>query len=80
MYSYNHTLFLKGGSVFGCGQNDFGQLGLGDKVTRYTPTQIPGFQNVIQVTGSFSSSHILLSNGSMYGFGRNDVKIFVFFF
>jgi len=33
--------------VFGLGED--GQLGLGDENDRNTPTQIPGFKNVIQV-------------------------------
>eukprot|EP01080_Neovahlkampfia_damariscottae_P012452 gene12452-6203_t len=71
VFSYNHTLFLKDGIVHSCGENDFGQLGLGDTKTRWSPTEIIGFENVIQVTGGVDSSHILLSNGSVYAFGRN---------
>ena len=37
----NHSLILKNdGTLWGCGQNSYGQLGLGDNTDRNTFTQI----------------------------------------
>ena len=39
-----HTLFLdKNGQVYGCGENEYGQLGMSVRDSEATPTLIPNF-------------------------------------
>lgn len=41
--SYGHSLFLKNdGTVWACGYNNYGQLGDGTNVNKYTPVQVTG--------------------------------------
>ena len=40
-YGWCHTFILKNdGTLWGCGRNDYGPLGLGDTTDRYTFTQV----------------------------------------
>lgn len=50
------------GKLYTFGRNDFGQLGLGDKVDRYTPTLVPGFDSVDLVGAG--RDHVLFVNGA----------------
>ena len=60
--------------MWGC--NDYGQLGLGDKVTRTSPTVVPGLTNVVGLSLglSFHSPHsgAVDEDGQVYMWGRND--------
>lgn len=51
------------GKLYTFGRNDFGQLGLGDKVDRYTPTLVPGFDSVDLVGAG--RDHVLFVNGAV---------------
>ena len=45
-----HTLALKNdGTVYSFGDNNYGQLGLGDNNDRLLPVQIPNINNIIQI-------------------------------
>ncbi len=69
-----HTLLLTvSGTVYGYGQNGFGQLGLGDVVNRNEPTQIPFGIAIKQVSAGYYFSLILTSNGTVYSFGDNSL-------
>ena len=42
---YDHTLFVKtDGSLWGMGENDYGQLGTGDYTDQHSPLQIAGLR------------------------------------
>jgi alpha-tubulin suppressor-like RCC1 family protein len=67
------------GQLFALGRNTNGQLGLGDKVTRHTFTEVVQFEdasqlptNTVKVSTGKSHSIILTSNGNIYGAGANN--------
>lgn len=69
---YNHRLALTfDHQVYCWGINDYGQLGLGNQKTQYTPTLIPGLDNIVQVLAAKEISLFLTSNGDVYHCGRN---------
>jgi alpha-tubulin suppressor-like RCC1 family protein len=68
-----HALFLKqDGTVYGWGNNETGQLGLGQEITQCDyPTCIPGLTNVIQISTSNASSLFLKEDGTVWATGDN---------
>lgn len=73
-----HTMCLADdGSVFGCGKNDYGQLGWESidnvKVLTKFITGIPSDpENIIQVCCGYYHTMLLSGTGVVSGFGRND--------
>jgi alpha-tubulin suppressor-like RCC1 family protein len=70
---YSHTLFLDENDVYGLGLNQYGQLGLGDTVNRFTANRILtlSHQNVTRIFAGSYFSFVSTSNNSVYGFGDN---------
>lgn len=71
-----HSLAVKAnGEVFSWGENTDGQLGLGtaDYLPHVTPTRVPGLVNVSTVAAGGRHSLALADNGTIYGWGYNDV-------
>ena len=70
---YIRTLILKNdGTLWGCGYNSYGQLGLGDTSNRYTFTQATTNTNDIkQVSCGYSHTIILKDDGTLWGCGYN---------
>ena len=68
------TLMLKNdGTLWGCGANDYGQLGLGDTSNRNTFTQITtNANNIKSIYCGQSHTFILKNDGTLWGCGRND--------
>ena len=69
----NHTLILENdGTLWGCGQNTYGQLGLGDTTDRYTFTQITtNADNIKSVCCGNEHTFILKNDGTLWGTGYN---------
>lgn len=67
------TLFLlKDGTVYTCGNNNYGQQGQPGKVERVkTPTRIEGLTDIVQVAAGFGQCMALDSSGSVWVWGRN---------
>ena len=75
---FNHYLASTlNGSVYGWGNNNYGQLGLGDQNDREEPVLISGVNNVIDVLANKQLSLILDNKGKVYKFGRgfDDMKL-----
>ena len=72
---YGHTLILKNdGTLWGCGKNDYGQLGLGDTNSRYTFTKVTtNTDNIKSVYCGKEHTVILKNDGTLWGCGRNDL-------
>ncbi|WP_295787236.1 hypothetical protein [uncultured Microbacterium sp.] len=69
-----HALaLLSDGSVRAWGYNATGQVGDGSTTNRLTPVQVPGLTSqVTQVGAAAFSSFVLLSDGSVQGWGYNN--------
>jgi hypothetical protein len=71
---HRHTMILKNdGSLWACGYNSNGELGLGDTSQRTTPTKITTNVNndVKQVTCGMDYTFIIKNDGSLWGCGYN---------
>jgi alpha-tubulin suppressor-like RCC1 family protein len=64
------------GTVYTCGENYDGQLGLGDFVDRNLPSRISALNGmpIVKIATSAHSSHslVLSFSGAVYAFGRNE--------
>ena len=69
----NYTFFLgSDGSVYGCGYNSSGQLGLGNNGTKYTPEKITFFNdNITYLSAGSAHTIFLTSDNHVYGCGLN---------
>ena len=70
---YHHTIVLKNdGTLWGCGLNDYGQLGLGNTTNRTTFTQIiTNTDNIKEVYCGYKHTLILKNDGTLWGTGCN---------
>lgn len=66
-------LVLTDGTVRTCGYNLNGQLGVNDTTSRLTPVQVWGISSTaVAVAGGGYHTSVILSNGTIRTFGRND--------
>ena len=70
-----HSLILKNdGTLWGCGRNDYGQLGLGDNTDRNTFTQVTTNTNDIkEIYCGYNHTFILENDGTLWGTDRKSV-------
>src|SRR5205085_2623473 len=67
-----HSLILDNNrQVYAFGNNDNGQLGLGDYHSKIKPTLIQHLTNVVQITAGNYYSLVLTNTGQIYSFGLN---------
>jgi alpha-tubulin suppressor-like RCC1 family protein len=70
-----HALALSNnGKVYAVGQNDNGQLGLGDNTDRNTFTEVTSLsgKNITALSAGYEHSLALSNDGKIYAAGRND--------
>lgn len=68
-----HSLFVDiDGEAWGVGSNFHGQLGLGDKDDRTTPTKITGLPTIRASSANGNHSLLLDIHGQVWAFGKND--------
>ena len=70
----NHTIIQKkDGTLWGCGLNTYGQLGLGNNTNQTTFTRITNNINndVKQIACGFNHTFVLKNDGSLWGCGYN---------
>ena len=63
------SLILNNGQVYSCGNNKYGQLGLGDFNDRNIPTLIVNIIDIVQISCGVNHSLLLTNNGKLYSFG-----------
>lgn len=71
---FHSTILTKQNVVYICGKNDYGQLGFEgtDSVRVFTKLSLPSSDTITQVCCGYYHTLLLSSNGSVFGFGRND--------
>jgi hypothetical protein len=66
-----HNLALRSdGKVYSWGENEYGQLGLGNEQKTKIPTQISDINNVVDILAGSGVSLFLTNNGKIYKCGR----------
>jgi len=63
----NGTLWTWGGTLY-----NSGQLGLGDTINRSSPTQVGGLTNWKQVSGGYSATGAVKTDGTLWAWGANN--------
>jgi alpha-tubulin suppressor-like RCC1 family protein len=73
-----HSLLLRAdGTVWACGDNQFGQLGNGTTLNSFTPVEVKGvsgvgvLSNIIAIAAGNFHSMALAADGTLYTWGRN---------
>ena len=71
---YRHAFILKNdGTLWGCGLNDYGQLGLGGGGSKSAFTQLnANIYDVKSVYCGYSHTYVLKNDGTLWACGRND--------
>jgi alpha-tubulin suppressor-like RCC1 family protein len=69
-----HSLALGwDGRVYSWGENEYGPLGHGDRLTRSSPTLVDGLEGVRGLEAGFSHSFAVTQAGAVFSWGRNIV-------
>jgi alpha-tubulin suppressor-like RCC1 family protein len=68
----SHSLFLKSnGTVWGCGSNYYGQLGLGANQAIMLEVQLPGVSGIISIMAGTNRSFFIKNDSTVFGCGQN---------
>ncbi|OPX86441.1 MAG: Exoglucanase B precursor [Pelotomaculum sp. PtaB.Bin104] len=72
--SSKHTLMVgSDGSVWSWGQNEYGQLGLGNNNEQLTPAKINGLTGIVAVAVGDNHSLALDNSGNVWAWGKNNL-------
>jgi alpha-tubulin suppressor-like RCC1 family protein len=74
---YNFTIVLMtDGTIFGCGNNQYGQLGNGDnqevKLLEYGQMIIPPLEYPYSISCGYGSTYVAMTDGAVYSVGENN--------
>jgi alpha-tubulin suppressor-like RCC1 family protein/rhodanese-related sulfurtransferase len=68
-----HSLILlNDGTVWGCGANEYGQLGDDTGADRRVPVKIPGLKDITAIACGLNFSLALKKDGTVWGWGLNE--------
>jgi alpha-tubulin suppressor-like RCC1 family protein len=67
---------LAGGSVSCWGNNDFGQLGDGTRVSRSSPQLVPGLTGIVQISAGNSDACAVTNAGALLCWGDGLAQIY----
>jgi alpha-tubulin suppressor-like RCC1 family protein/rhodanese-related sulfurtransferase len=68
-----HSLILlNDGTVWGCGANEYGQLGDGTGINQRLPVKVPGLENVTAIACGPYFSMAVKKDGTVWGWGLNE--------
>ncbi|MBQ9307872.1 MAG: hypothetical protein IJ229_08105 [Clostridia bacterium] len=68
----NALFLLSDGTVWTCGPNNYGQQGNSPATGyNYEPVQIPGLEDIVQISSGWGHCMARKSDGTVYGWGRN---------
>jgi alpha-tubulin suppressor-like RCC1 family protein len=71
-YTGSELYLLAAEGVYACGDNDYGQLGLGDRVKRYSPARVPQLADIKSLVLFRARVYALTNQGQVYAWGDND--------
>lgn len=74
-YGANYLALKNDGTVWSWGRNESGQLGRNGTTASYFPAQVPGIDNVTQITTAPSASYALKSDGTFLAWGRTSLSV-----
>ena len=67
-----HSAALKAdGTIWTWGNNSYGQLGIGDNVTKTSPTKVTDIENAIDVSVGYYDTVVVKRDGTVWAFGNN---------
>ena len=67
-----HSLALKrNGAIWAWGENEFGQLGNGEKENREVPVYVNGLSDVVAIAGGLNHTVILRNDTTVWAWGNN---------
>lgn len=70
---YNYSLFLKNnGTVWACGDNNYGQLGGSSHTDRFSPVGVLGLTGIIHLASGINHSLFIKNNGTVWACGQNN--------
>lgn len=70
-----YAAVTESGDLYTWGKNDCGQLGLGDRVNRKTPTKVDTISNVVRVSTSDTACAAVTANGMLYTWGFGGAEL-----
>jgi alpha-tubulin suppressor-like RCC1 family protein len=68
---YHSLALLANGTLMAWGDNDYGQLGIGNKTMKTSPEAVPGLTGVTQITAGYYFTLARVSSGAVWAWGTD---------